>query len=74
MEQSFRLLFSGSSMAVLALKNALQAENIIPVIKDESESARMAGFGIVHDIKQVFVHEDEFKKAQKILNSLSVLK
>ena len=74
MGQCFKLLFSGTTMAVLTINNALQAENIIPVIKDESESARMAGFGMVHDIKQVFVHQDEFKKSQKILNSLSVLK
>lgn len=74
MEQSFVHIYSGSSVTVLALKNALQAENIIPVIKDESESARMAGFGIVHDQKQVFVHTDELKKAKKIMGALEIAK
>ena len=74
MEQSFVHIYSGSSVTVLALKNALQADNIIPVIKDESESARMAGFGIVHDQKQVFVHTDELKKAKKIMDALEIAK
>lgn len=74
MEQSFVHIFSGSSVSVLALKNALQADNIIPVVKDESESARMAGFGIVHDQKQVFVHKDELKKAKKIMSALEIAK
>ena len=74
MEQFFVHIYSGSSVTVLALKNALQADNIIPVIKDESESARMAGFGIVHDQKQVFVHTDELKKAKKIMSALEIAK
>lgn len=74
MKQSFVHIYSGSSVTVLALKNALQADNIIPVIKDESESARMAGFGIVHDQKQVFVHTDELKKAKKIMSALEIAK
>ena len=61
-------------MDVFLIKNALQADNIIPVIKDESESARMAGFGIVHDQKQVFVHTDELKKAKKIMGALEIAK
>lgn len=74
MEESFVHIYSGSSVIVLALKNALQADNIIPVVKDESESARMAGFGIVHDQKQVFVHTDELKKAKKIMSTLGIAK
>ena len=74
MEHSFVHIYTGSSVVVIALRNALQAENIIPVIKDESESARMAGFGITHDHQQVFVHQDELQKAKKVLSTLELQK
>lgn len=74
MEHSFVHIYTGSSVVVLALRNALQAENIIPVIKDESESARMAGFGITHDQQQVFVHQDELQKVEKVLSTLELQK
>ena len=74
MEHSFVHIYTGSSVVVLALRNALEAENIIPVIKDESESARMAGFGITQDQQQVFVHQDELQKAEKVLSTLELQK
>ena len=65
-------LFSGSSIDVLALQNALAQENITPVVKDEGESARLAGFGQTAPLMQrVFVHEDEYEKAKEILGKMS---
>ena len=70
---SYLHLFSGSSIDVLALRNALAEENINPVVKDEAESARLAGFGQTAPLMQrVFVHEDEYNKAKSILKQLSV--
>ena len=70
---SYLHLFSGSSIDVLALRNALAEENISPVVKDEAESARLAGFGQTAALMQrVFVHEDEYNKAKSILKQLSV--
>ena len=70
---SYLHLFSGSSIDVLALRNALAEENISPVVKDEAESARLAGFGQTAPLMQrVFVHEDEYDKAKSILKQLSV--
>ena len=64
-------LFSGSSIDVLALRNALAEENITPVVKDEAESARLAGFGQTAPMMQrVFVHEDEYDKAKSVLKQL----
>ena len=69
---SYLHLFSGSSIDVLALRNALSEENITPVIKDEAESARLAGFGQTAPLMQrVFVHEDEYVKAKTVLEQLS---
>ena len=68
---SYLHLFSGSSIDVLALRNALAEENISPVVKDEAESARLAGFGQTAPLMQrVFVHEDEYDKAKSILKQL----
>ena len=69
---SYVHLFSGSSIDVIALQNALADVNISPVIKDESESARLAGFGQTTPLMQrVFVHKDEFEKAKAVLDQLS---
>lgn len=69
---SYLHLFSGSSIDVLAIRNALAEENISPVVKDEAESARLAGFGQTAPLMQrVFVHEDEYDKAKSILKQLS---
>ena len=65
-------LFSGSSIEVLALSTALAEKNITPVVKDESESARLAGFGQTAPMLQrVFVHVDEYDNAKAILKDLS---
>ena len=69
---SYLHLFSGSSIDVLALRIALAEENITPVVKDEAESARLAGFGQTATLMQrVFVHEDEYDKAKAVLKQLS---
>ena len=69
---SYLHLFSGSSIDVLALRNGLAEENITPVVKDEADSARLAGFGQTAPLMQrVFVHEDEYDKAKAVLKQLS---
>ncbi len=69
MSQAYIKIFTGSSMEVLAIKNTLESINIIPVIKDEAQSARLAGFGTTPDLLQVYVHKDELARAQKALTS-----
>ena len=68
-QSSYRHLYTGSNIDVLALLNALADVGITPVVKDESESARLAGFGVTAPLMQrVFVHEDELDKAQDIVS------
>jgi len=70
--KNFHHLFTGSSIEVLGITDLLSKENIIPVIKDEGESARLAGFGVTNLFtQQVYVHFDEIEKAKKILAPLS---
>ena len=67
----YYLLFKGSSILILALTNALKREDIIPVIKDQGESARLAGFGVVSPlIQEVYIHQDELKNGKKVLEQL----
>lgn len=73
MDQSpdFIKIFTGNAISVLALRNALEEKNIVAVIKDDSESARLAGFGMVAPgLQEVFVHEDELDQAIRIVETL----
>ena len=52
------------------IRSFLEDENISPVIKDVSESARLAGFGIITDFNQeVFIHSDQLSMANRILKN-----
>jgi hypothetical protein len=73
MDQSpdFIKIFTGNAINVLALRNALEEKKIVAVIKDDSESARLAGFGMVAPgLQEVFVHEDELDQAIRIVETL----
>ncbi|MDB2325601.1 putative signal transducing protein [Candidatus Arcticimaribacter forsetii] len=69
--QNFIKIFTGNSITVLSIMNALEDKNIIAVVKDDSESARLAGFGMVAPgLQEVFVHQDELDVAIRIIESL----
>ena len=69
--KSFIKIFTGNTISVLTLRNALEEKSIVAVIKDDSESARLAGFGMVAPgLQEVFVHEDELDQAVRIVESL----
>tara|TARA_B100000524_G_scaffold196931_1_gene102226 strand:- start:611 stop:895 length:285 start_codon:yes stop_codon:yes gene_type:complete len=64
-------IYSGTPIMVLSIKQRLLDKNIIPVIKDIQESAKLAGFGSVYgNIQDVFVHNDELARAKKTINDL----
>ena len=68
--QNFIKIFTGNSITVLSIMNALEDKNIIAVVKDDSESARLAGFGMVAPgLQEVFVHQDELDEAIRIIES-----
>ena len=66
-------IFTGNFIIVKRIVFDLEKENIIPVIKDETESARLAGFGggILPGFQQIYVHKDELDKAASILESIT---
>ncbi len=67
MQPSYVKIYSGSFIIVQPILRALEAEGIVPIIKDETESARLAGFGTSnYGNQEIFVHHNELEKAQKI--------
>ena len=72
MQQDYIKIFSGSAIDVLSIKHALLEKNIIPVIRDQSESGRLAGFGAAPGYQEVFVHSDEGVKSMSIMDSISL--
>ena len=58
MESNYIRIYTGSLVIVQLLIQKLEEVGITPVIKDESESGRLAGFGAAIPLAQeVFVHE-----------------
>ena len=58
-------IFCGSGIDALELKNRLNDISIYPIIKDESKSGNLAGFGIPNYMysHKVFIHKDQFEDA-----------
>jgi hypothetical protein len=65
-------VFTGNFIEVQRIFKALEEVDICAVIKDESESGRLAGFGSsIQGLQEIYVHKDELKKAQPIVEALS---
>lgn len=61
-------VYSGNFVIVTRLKSELENTGIIPIIKDEGESQRLAGYGSMNQgFQEVFVHNDELEKAVAIV-------
>ncbi len=68
---TYKKLYSGNFLFADRLIIALEDEGIIPVVKDEGESARMAGFGSTNmGLKDIWVEEQEYDQALKIIQPL----
>lgn len=67
MKDAFILLCANNVVETQRLKALLEENNIFPIIKDESESARLAGFGSVPMMQQVWVAKSDLKKANSFI-------
>ena len=68
MESNYTRIYTGSFVIVQLLISKLEEVGISPVIKDETESARLAGFGpAIPGTQEVFVHKKELDKAVPIV-------
>ena len=72
MSQAYKRLFYGTAMDVAKLCSVLDSTGIVPVVKDQAESARLAGFGTLYTDQEVWVHPDEYEKAREVLLTLEL--
>jgi hypothetical protein len=72
-ESSYIKIFTGDIIIVQRVVLELEKQDIIPVVKDQTESARLAGFGGGNfpGFQEVFVNKDELDKAVLIVESIN---
>jgi hypothetical protein len=60
-------VFSGSQILAMALKEKIEAIGVDTVMKDNIQSARLAGFGSSGSAVEVFIQETDFAKANPVI-------
>jgi len=69
----FILIFEGSLVNASRIIHELKNSNIHPVVKNQSESSRLAGFGnITEKHTSIYVHIDEIANSKQIINNLRI--
>ena len=68
MTSNYKKIFTGESIVAKQIINKLHEIGIEAVVKDEAESARLAGFAssMLGQV-DIFVHKDEFEKAALLI-------
>tara|TARA_Y100000385_G_scaffold15254_1_gene15483 strand:- start:1972 stop:2199 length:228 start_codon:yes stop_codon:yes gene_type:complete len=68
MESQYSKVYSGSFIVVQLITQNLEKEGIKAIVKDETESARLAGFGTpAYGFQEVYVHSSEKHKADGVV-------
>lgn len=69
MDSNYKRIYIGNLIEAQSIVAKLKEIDIIAVLKDEAESARLAGFASsMLSEAEVFVHNDELDQAEKALN------
>ncbi|WP_299324561.1 DUF2007 domain-containing protein [uncultured Maribacter sp.] len=72
MDSNYIKVFGGNSIAAQRVELALKENNIEPILKDETESARLAGFGTpLPELVEIFVNKDEEVRALAIITEIN---
>ncbi len=62
-------VYYGNFILVIRMKEELENIGIVPIIKDEGESQRLAGYASMNQgYQEIYVHNDELNKAMEIVN------
>ncbi|MCL5245989.1 DUF2007 domain-containing protein [Cellulophaga sp. 20_2_10] len=70
LKSNYKKIYSGNQFDVLAIVEKLHAIHIEAIVKDETESGRLAGFGsAIPGIQDVYVHNDEAQKAKELVDT-----
>lgn len=71
-DSNYIKVFTGNFIIVQRISQELNAIGINPVIKDETESGRLAGFGAsIQGLQEIYVHEDELNKAVEVVEDVT---
>jgi len=66
-------IYYGNFILVTRVRDELQNAGIVPIIKDEGESQRLAGYASMNQgFQEVYVHNDELDKALVIVNRVKM--
>ena len=60
-------VFSGSEILAMALKEKIEAIGVDTVLKNNIQSARLAGFGPMGQAVELFIQETDFSKANPVI-------
>ena len=67
MDDTFVLLCATNVVEIQRVKALLEENGIFPIIKDEGESARLAGFGSASLMQHLWVAKSDLKKAKSLI-------
>ncbi|WP_425075765.1 putative signal transducing protein [Psychroserpens sp. S379A] len=71
-DTNYNKVFSGNFIVVQMIKDRLESAGISPIIKDESESGRLAGFGAsIQGFQELYVSNEELSKATAIVDAVN---
>jgi len=70
-DTEYTKIYTGNFIIVQQIVLRLEKIGITPIIKDESESGRLAGFGPpIPGQQEVFVHQNELEKSVPIIEEV----
>ena len=72
MDTEYKKIFTGSFIVAQLIVDKLKAVDITAIVKDETESARLAGFGSsIPGYQDVYVHQDELENALPVVEGVT---
>lgn len=70
-DSEYTKIYAGNFILVTRIKAELEGQGIIPIIKDEGESERLAGYGSMNrGFQEVYVNNEELEQAETIVNRI----
>ncbi|SCY17381.1 Putative signal transducing protein [Nonlabens sp. Hel1_33_55] len=63
-------ILTSDSITINRVASVLESENIKVLIKDQTESGRLAGFGVPDNSVELYIQETDLKKAQEFVAEL----
>lgn len=67
METSYVKVFSESPIFINRVRTLLEEQNIPSFVKNQIESARLAGFGVLTNTVDLYIYKSDLKKATHIV-------